>query len=296
MANKKEGCCNKGCNHKDNEHHEHEHQCCCGMHNHNDSKLLLADDEIEQNFDDVSDDLKQYYSDISLKLIELIKEEKYQEAIDIIDSELEQPYVPNSILVSFMKTKKELEIQAAESEYNAELEDMSKFEMWNKIYDEKKHKIDIVFLNLLIEKFGEEFDELDFAVINKIFKDKAIDNVDKSHLLMFLLSMDPQYKFTIYNNFTKKETQFIVSDIAQSFIPREETIKKIEDIFMKDPSKLEIAYNLLQLLSAQYIPESMPYSDDMIANSIASMVNSFFGESLEEENEITKLLFNLLDK
>ena len=65
MANKKEGCCNKGCNHKDNEHQEHEHQCCCGMHNHDDSELLLADDEIEQNFDDVSDDLKQYYSDIS---------------------------------------------------------------------------------------------------------------------------------------------------------------------------------------------------------------------------------------
>ncbi len=106
-----------------------EHSCCCGAHNHEHEEFVIANDELESNFDDVSDNLKQYYSDISLKLIGLIKEEKYEEAINIIDDELEQPYVPNSILVSFMKTRKELEIQLAQSKYDEEIDEMSKFEM-----------------------------------------------------------------------------------------------------------------------------------------------------------------------
>ncbi len=292
-TNKKDQCCGNECCH--NEHQEHEHTCCCGAHDHEHNEFIVANDELASNFDDVSDNLKQYYSDISLKLIDLIKQEKYEEALDVIDDELEQPYVPNSILVSFMKTRKEIEIQLAQSKYDEEIDEMSKFEMWNKIYDEKNHKIDIVFINILLEKFGEELDEIDFAVINKIFKDKKISNVDKSHLLFILLDIDAQYKFTLYNNYLNKEFSFVPKDIVNSFIPREETVKKLEEVFMKDPSKLEIAYNLLQLLSSQYIPEEIPFSDDEIVDSISDLVNSFFGDSLNQENKITEMLSKLLE-
>ena len=294
MSNKKtDKCCHDG---KCKDKQQHQDACCCGSHCHDHDEYVLANDEIISNFDDVSDNLKQYYSDISLKLIELIKEEKYEDALAIIDEELDQPYLPNSILVSFLKTRKEIEIQLAQSKYDQEIDSMNKFELWNKIYDEKNHKIDIVYINILLEKFGEELDEVDFAAINKIFKDKKINNIDKSHLLFILFEIDAQYEFTLYNNYLNKEFTFIPRDVVEKFIPRENTLKKLEDSFMKDPSKLEIAYNLLQLLSSQYIPEEIPYDDDEIVQSITDLVNSFFDGSLEHQNEITKLLSNLLEE
>ncbi len=291
--NKKECCGDECCSNK-NKTDKHNHTCCCEAHDHEHNEFKLASEDIENDFSDVSDDLKQYYSDISLKIISLIKEEKYEDALDIIDDELEQPYVPNSILVSFTRTRKEIEIQLAQSKFDSEIESMTKFEMWNKIYDEKKHKVDIVFLNILLEKFGEEFDELDFAVINKIFKDKKISNLDKSHLLFIIFDFDPDYKFTLYNNFLNKEFSFIPREVVNTVIPRELTIKKLEETFMKDPSKLEISYNLLQLLSSQYIPQEIPFSDDEIAQSITDLVNSFFGDSLNHQNEITDIITKML--
>ncbi len=234
--------------------------------------------------------INEYYTSICKDILQLIQEQKYNEALAIIDAELEQPYIPTEYYQKLIQIRDDTIFEKKEVEYENKINSMSKLEIWNKIYDEKKHVFDDVYFNLLLNKYGEEFDKTDFAIIEKIFSDKKLDNVSKSILLNFLQSSKIDYEFNFYNNYLNdffKINPIIQTDLNKQVI---DLCKELEKHFAKNISKSEIAISLIQVLATKFVPNNIHFNKNDIINSVINITNSLFGEEQINKNDITDIL------
>lgn len=234
--------------------------------------------------------LNEYYADIAQKVLELVKDEKFSEALSILDEELDQPYIPADFYHNLNQIKLDIECQLKEEEYSQKVANLSKLEIWNLVYDEKQHKFDDVYFNILLSKYNNELDDIDFALINKIFVDKKIDNVSKSIMINNLRELKINHTFSLYNSFLDKLFDFnpmLNFELDEQVV---EIANKIDEIFLKDPSKSEIALSLLQVLATKFIPKRIMFDNNDIINTVVNMTNSLFSEENIIENEISNIL------
>ncbi len=234
--------------------------------------------------------INDYYADIVEKVLKLVNEEKYEEAIDVLNEELDQPYIPTDFFHNLNQIKNDIELQLKENNYNKKVSNLSKLEIWNLVYDEKKHKFDEVYFNVLLSKFNDELDEIDLSIINKIFNDKRVDNVSKSIMINNLRDLKVNHTFKIYNNFLDETFKF--NPIVNLELDRQvvELANKIEEVYLKNPSKSEIALSLLQVLATKFMPIKIKFDNNDIINSVVNITNSLFSEEDIIENEISNIL------
>lgn len=238
--------------------------------------------------------INEYYTSICKDILKLIQEQKYNNALVIIDSELEQPYIPTEYYQKLIQIRDDTIFEQKDVEYEKKISNMSKLEIWNKIYDEKKHAFDDVYFNLLLTKYGEEFDKTDFSIIEKIFCDKKIDNVSKSILFNFLQSAKMDYEFNFYNNYLNQ--MFKLNPIIQTELNKQVIIlcKELEKHFAKNISKSEIAISLIQVLATKFVPNKIHFNNSDIIKSVINITNSLFGEEQIKSNDITDILDNYI--
>lgn len=242
------------------------------------------------NFDD-------YFAKMSEDIIIYIKEEKYDEALDLINSELEQPYIPNDHYMNLINTKNELESMLNEKKYNSEIDSLTKLQVWDKIYNFEKETIDEVYLNLFFVKFENEIDEVDFSIMQKIFLNKKLDNVQKTILISSLITNNVSHTFDYYNSYTKIETNidFTNFDSKLGVEQSEILFKKLEDFFLKDPSKFQIAQALIQILLIQFFPNKINFLIEDIVSTIINIVKSLFGEEKIKDNKISEIIVKYIN-
>lgn len=243
------------------------------------------------------DDLKKYYATIASKVILMIKENKIEEALELINGELDQPYIPDEFFISLEKTKKDLELQIKEKIFQKEYEGLSKFNLWDKIYNKEKKNIDLFYLNLFFSKFQDELDEIDYSIIEKIFLDHEIENDEKATLISQLVELQIDRSFEYYNCFTKTKNKINPSKYlkSESQIKTIELSNELESYFSKDPSKLKIAISFVQLLAISFIPEVIIFDNKKIVDTIINITQSLFGEEELFENDITKILYKYIE-
>lgn len=234
--------------------------------------------------------IKEFYSEVVKKILDLVNKEEFDKALEILDEELSQPYVPNELYHNLNQIKIEIEQQLTENKYNNKVAKLSKLEIWNFVYNEKTHKFDNVYFNILLSKFNEQFDDVDYAMINKIFLDKKVDNVSKSIMIHDLREMKVNHDFDLYNDYLNKT--FKINPFKNIELD-EQVVKlanELDEIFSKNPSKSEIALSLLQVLATKFIPQTIKFNNNDIIKTVVNMTNSLFSEEDIIENEISSIL------
>lgn len=253
--------------------------------------------EIEKNLgDDVSDNLKDYYRDLSQKIITYIKDNKLKEAIELIEQEIESPYVPNSVLLMLTESRNELEWQLKQQEYEKAIKNMTPLQMWDKVYNAKTGFFDAAYFNVLLEKKDNILDKVDYEIINKILLDKKVANINKVVIAMSLNKLEIDHEFKVFNNCLDKEFSVNFKNTADLNLPSEALVKKAEDVFMKEPSKFQLFLNLVQLLYAWYFPTKIPQDDDLVVKTIANVIEDFFQGKKSKPNEITRIIYKMLEE
>lgn len=236
--------------------------------------------------------INDYYQKLSQDLLTYIQNQEYEKALSIIDEELQQPYIPNEHYMNLINTKDEIEEKLQEITYNNEIDSLSKLQVWDKIFDTKNNKIDIVYLNVFFAKFENEIDEADFAIMQKILLDKKLPNSEKTILISTLIDNGINHDFKYYNIFTKQTHDFNTLKLQNNESTKyaDEIHITLEKVFLKDPSKFQIANSLLQLLVIEFFPSKINFDKMIIEQTIINIVNSLFDQSEIIENDVSKIL------
>lgn len=242
-----------------------------------------------------NNEIDQYYSDISQQIIVLIKEKKYIQAINILNEELNQPYVPYDIYERLNQSKIDIERMQIEESYDKKFNLLTKREIWNQIYNEANHFIDISYISILLEKYEHEFNDYDVTMLNNILNNKHINNVDKWLLIELILQLKLDYPFSMYNSFLDKKMSFNLETLTGGQQQLAMIAKELTNILAKQPSELEIALQLLQALYTKFIPNQISFNNHDIINTLKNVVLALFNHEQLVENEITKLLKEFLE-
>ncbi len=233
-----------------------------------------------------------YYQKLSQDLLTYIQAKEYQKVLDIIEDELQQPYIPQQHYINLLNTKDEVEMMLGESMYEDTINSLSKLQIWDKIYDTKNEKINLVFLNLFLSRFGEAFDDVDLSMMQKIFLDKKMPNTEKTILVSALVDLHIDHDFKYYNVYLKKTLSFNPLHLvdAEANAKSEQIYGALEKYYLKDPSKLQIAASLLQVLFIECFPNEFNFANDLVVTTITNVVDALFNQTEIIENEVSILL------
>lgn len=239
-------------------------------------------------------DIEKYYDEIIAKAEKMSQDKKYDDAIFLIEDELEAPYIPldkQTILEDLL-----LQIKADKSYFSElyDVENLDRKQLMNKVFENRK--INPSALWLFFERYNSDLKENEIDFFEDILVSKSVSNEDKNSLFEMLIcfGVDKNLK---YHNQNIGET-FNINPIETSLFEQIElynnTKKIIDDLTSKEPSLLNFCYNILTLIYKYYFPSVPNYDYKDLAKSIFSyMYNTLRGEKINND-EITSLIIKIL--
>ncbi|MGL4951824.1 MAG: DUF3196 family protein [Mycoplasma sp.] len=240
-------------------------------------------------------EFSEYYSKIFSEILHLYQNHKFEESLKILDEEINQPYVPSEYLSQMLDLKNDVEKTLGNESFKEKFQNMSKLQIWNEIYDEDKNKLNISYFELLIEKYNETLDEMDITIIQKIFLNKKISNYDKVLIIQLICDLKVEHTFEIYNEYLDKISVFSPIEYLDTTLSQlKEISDAISQIYLQDPTKTEIASNLLYVLHIKLMPGCINFNIHDIINTLKNITNSFFSEEVIEDNQITEMLSDFI--
>ena len=218
-----------------------------------------------------------------------------EEALVCVDDVLASPYLPIKILDFLTKLKKDLKNEINHIKYDNQINEMSKLQLWDKIYDKNSNHIDLTYFEIFINKYENEIDDVDLSLINTILTNKKINNIDKTNILLFCINSKLDSDLKIYNNELKKT--YIVNPTKTDLLSQQNIIvKQLQDFYMKSPSYIPHAVNLLGLLTSYYLGSNIPYDNKLILSTIINVIGALFEKEEIVETELSSLLIEEISK
>lgn len=233
-----------------------------------------------------TDEIKKYYDELIKKISEDWQKNKHELAIQRLQEELDQPYIPynyeelmSDMLFSYQRELKFLSI-------DNKVKNMSMDEMIGQIF--VNNKFNIFIFELFIQKYGTKIDEKYFPIIQLWLQSNVITNEDKFLILDSLAAEGIDKDFVFYNNNVDHEVVVNTLTYRESEYLKKYnlTLNKIDSIINKDQVVANFAKDVLECCANYYFPEFPFNSIDSFAESIINLINKFMNL---EEVDISKL-------
>lgn len=206
-----------------------------------------------------------YYEELIRNLENFINAKQYKEALELINSELRLPYIPSDVYEKLIKLKDLIPKNEAKLSLNDE-----EIEEYLKSSNEKQ----LIAVEVLNHKNLRDYIDL----CNEYLTNDGFIN-SKVLLIESLIKQD-----------ISDEINFNNDGLEYTFIPRyimlpEESdgyktaINRLNELFMKEPSKLEIAKSLVYKECIMALPINLDETEGYeLANNIYKYVLKAFGE------------------
>lgn len=248
---------------------------------------------------ETNSELDNFYNKILDKAKLLISEEKYQEALEIVNEEIEQPYIP----IKFYDIFHELKYEIMSVLYNHKIEN----KYWIKSPSEllkiiiNSNVFIIEYWEVFLDKLEIQEEEIDkyFDLINEIFKSNKLENTDKFYILQSLIDLSVNHEFDFKNSYSNLSIKINPSTIIEEMKNSKYTlaIESLYNYFFKDITKFNFSQNILHYVQDYYFPE-FPFSSlDSLVKSIINYVdNVMFDENKDNwiENNDDELVYQAL--
>lgn len=178
-------------------------------------------------------DLNKYYDSILEKVDKLIKENEFEKAMEMLQDELDAPYMPLDYISKFEEKLIDTEYNYNYNNPKNTYQNLSKLELIDLII-KNKEDAEMALINLF-DRFHEEFDEMDYAFFKKILLDKKIENNIKvmAMNLMQINSIDLTVDF--YNKNLNKVFTIEISEFKN--IEQIEFFREVRDCIYDQTAK-----------------------------------------------------------
>lgn len=238
--------------------------------------------------------LTDYYKDMIKKIKKLIENKNYDDAIFLLEDELEAPYVP----IEFQTELEELLLTVnAEKNYFSGLnkvENLNRSQLLKEIVDE--NKINSSALQLFFERYQNNLTQEELSYFEDIFIDRKINNEEKTMLFEMISYFQVESSFRYFNVNIKEEFNITPNKtlIFEQILLFKDTQKIIENLSSKEPSLQNFCLNILLLIYKYYFPLIPDFESKELAKSIFNyMLATLQGEKVTVDN-ITKLIEKII--
>ncbi len=239
-------------------------------------------------------EINNYYQSIIDKVNKLIEEKQYDEAIFLLEDELNTPYIP----IDFQTIMEDLLITAnADKNYFSGLnlvEKLNRKQLIEAIVS--NNKLNTSALYLFFERYQNKIDEEELLIFENHFVNRKIDNEEKTSLFEAMAFQKINNNFRYYNNNLKEEFDInpIETKIFEQIPLYIETKDIINSLASKEPSLLNFCFNILLAIYKYYFPLIPNYDPKDLAHSICNyMLSTLQGKSVDK-NEVTDLIKKII--
>ncbi|BAC44693.1 conserved hypothetical protein [Malacoplasma penetrans HF-2] len=236
------------------------------------------------------DQLTIYYENILSKVDALVKDKKINEALEMVNDELDSPYIPSEFEEAFMTISYNLSAEINYLNESVKYESLNREELFNSILNGKT--INSVALSIFLERYKDNIEVSELKIFDSFLSSKKIFDIDKQNLIIALKPLNLDYEFDYYNSFADQIFKINIKSVnvllsSPYFV---ELNKLVEEFTYKEPSLQEFCYLIIFDLYVYYFPNHPDYQISDLAYAIFQyMLNSLQGNIKEYKNpEIIK--------
>lgn len=238
----------------------------------------------KKNAKKVSSPLDEYYLGINEKVDQLILEDKYQDALELLVDELEAPYIPLKYANLFEDKSNSVKAEL----YFSKLKPYEKLDI-DQLFSFVLHQSRVNYnaLNLLFEKYSDAITTHHLDVFNDFLSAKTTNIKDKHSILLYLKLLNRQMQIDFYNPFLKKLFALSISQVKllDQVDLYNKTDKIISELTIKEASLYEIAKPILKLVYMYYFPKEIKMDARELAYCIFEYIMFCFDNSVKIQNQ-----------
>ncbi|MDE6562883.1 MAG: DUF3196 family protein [Malacoplasma sp.] len=157
----------------------------------------------ENKISSQEDQLSSYYKSILKKAEDLVKENKLNHALEIINDELESPYIPKEYLTEFTNFSYYL---SAEINYLSKLknfESLNREQLFEEIFGEKIC-LNTTALSLFLDRYKDDLELDEIKIMESFLASKKSDYISKQFLFSSLKNISFDKNVDYFNPLTNQ--------------------------------------------------------------------------------------------
>lgn len=245
--------------------------------------------------------IEQYYESIIEKANQLLQDKKYDEALIILEDELEAPYIP---IEQQDKIEDLARFILAEKEYFKGINKYEKLDRKSLLEssfksDKKNHmeSLDKYAFALFFERFGNEILEDELEYIQYYLSSRKMKLEDKVQLFVFLKGIKNNNIVKFFNNYLKQEFELnlLETKVWNQIELYKEVEKIIYDLTMKEPSLQKYCEMILYMIYVANFPKVPEFEINQLAYGIFNyMMFALNGEKSKENLEVFSYVENII--
>lgn len=250
----------------------------------------------------LSDEVIKYYDDLLNRIKEDFNNGQQLKAINRLNEELEQTYMPYEYLQIFENQLHQFEAEYRANQLDESLKKLSQDEMLHKIYVNKQ--FNVYLFDYFLQAFHKNLHSHDFLVMEAWLQDPHLVNEQKFYVLDALAHFEINHDFVLENSNTKDDVVLNTINFHEhdSFAPFNETLKILEDTLFKDQIVIKFASDLLNAVTAYYFPTFEFKDPQTLAKIILKIINASMNFILldphdlnEDERKVYKIFLQMQD-
>lgn len=236
----------------------------------------------------LSDEVIKYYDDLLNRIKDDFNNGQQIKAINRLTEELEQTYIPYEYLQIFENQLHQFESEYRASQLDEALKKLSKDEMLQKIYVNKK--FNVYLFDYFLQKFYKNLNSNDFKIMELWLKNPHLYNEQKFYILDALAHFEINHDFVLENTNTKDDVVLNTLNFHDhdSFKPFNDTLKILEDTLFKDQTVIKFASDLLNAVTAYYFPTFEFRNPETLAKIILKIINASMNFILLDLNDLNE--------
>lgn len=249
---------------------------------------------------ELSDDIIKYYDGILNKTKEWFENKQYQEAINRLQEELDQAYMPFEYQQIFEKQLFSFQTEYRYLKLDENLKNLSKHEMLKQIII--NNSFNVYLFDYFLQTYHEKLTEMDFLEISNWLIGKILNNTQKFYILDSLAYFKIDKNFVLYNHNVNDD--IVLNTLTfhdhEAFNKYNKTLQIIENDLFKDPTIVKFASELLDAIASEYFPLFNFESPELLAKIIINTINECMNciepqwDNLSnDERKVYKILINL---
>ena len=206
-----------------------------------------------------------FYDELITKLDKLMDEKKYKEAEKLIDDELSMAYVPADIEEKLYAYKDEIRV------HNFRSASLSEEELEECLFSDREHQL------LAVAQLDKMNLRDQISLCEKYLKSNGFINA-KVLLIESLIRQEIDHHFIYINEEDKYEFNPIdirKPDEAEGFLSAR---KLLRDYYLKEPSKLLLAEQLLYRETLLALPFNLDHEDGLL---VADKIEKYIDDAFE---------------
>lgn len=215
------------------------------------------------------DQLSLYYKSILKKAEDLVKENKLNQALEIINDELESPYIPKEYLTEFTNFSYYL---SAEINYLSKLknfESLNREQLFDEIFTDKIC-LNTTALSLFLDRYKDDLELDEIKIMEGFLASKKTDYISKQFLFTSLKNINFDKDVDYFNPLTNQ--LFSVNAKTTATFPDSKYFKDlrilIEELTYKEPSLEQFCSSILFNIYLYNFPNVPKFDCNELAFSI----------------------------